>query len=119
MNDDLVLRVVFFRTSAGREPVREWLQDFDKDDRKAIGGDIKLVQFRWPLGLPLVRKMEANLWEVRSNLSGGRIVRVFFTMHNEEMVLLHGFAKKSQQTPAKEFETAKRRRDLWLSEQSK
>ncbi|MEZ4866083.1 MAG: type II toxin-antitoxin system RelE/ParE family toxin [Caldilineaceae bacterium] len=118
MDDELILRVVFFRSPSGREFVRDWLKDLEKDDRKAIGEDIKLVQLRWPLGLPLVRKMEANLWEVRSNLSGGRIARVFFTVRNGEMALLHGFMKKSQKTPAKDLETAQRRRDLWLNEQS-
>ena len=118
MNDDLILRVIFFRSPAGREFVRDWLKELDKDDRKTIGEDIKLVQFRWPLGLPLVRKMEANLWEVRSNLSGGRIARVFFTVRNGEMALLHGYVKKSQKTPARDLETAQRRRDLWLNEQS-
>lgn len=118
MNGDLILRVVFFQSPSGREFVRDWLKELDKDDRKTIGEDIKLVQFRWPLGLPLVRKMEANLWEVRSNLSGGRIARVFFTVRNGEMALLHGYVKKSQKTPARDLETAQRRRDLWLNEQN-
>ena len=57
MIDEPVLRVVFFRTAAGREPVREWLLELAKEDRKVIGEDIKLVQFRWPLGIPLVRQV--------------------------------------------------------------
>lgn len=72
-----VLNVVFFRNQSGREPVREWLQELVKGDRKDIGEDIRLVQFRWPLGMPLVRKLEADLWEVRINLELGRIARVF------------------------------------------
>ncbi len=40
MNDDLILRVVFFRMPSGREFVRDWLKDLDKDDRKTIGEDI-------------------------------------------------------------------------------
>ena len=58
MNGEPILNVVFFQTGTGREPVREWLKSLDKEDRKGIGEDIKLVQFRWPLGMPLVRKME-------------------------------------------------------------
>lgn len=46
MNEDLILRVVFFRTSSGREYVRDWLKGLEKEDRKAIDEDIKLVQFR-------------------------------------------------------------------------
>jgi phage-related protein len=74
------MRVIFFRTESSREPVRDWLLELDKQDRKVIGEDIKLVQFRWPLGLPLVRKLEPHLWEVRSRLKGGRTARVCFTV---------------------------------------
>jgi len=85
----------------------------DKKDRTAIGEDIKLVQFRWPLGMPLVRKLEADLWEVRSHLSDRRIARVFFTVCRTEMILLHGFIKKSQKTPDDEMALAQARKNLW------
>ncbi len=114
MNDALVLRVVFFRTESGHEPVREWLLGLSKEDRKTIGEDIKLVQFRWPLGMPLVRKLEADLWEVRSHLTGGRIARVCFTVKAGEMALLHGFIKKTQKTPLRDLELARERKRLWL-----
>lgn len=115
MNGEPILNVVFFITDAGREPVREWLKSLDKADRKAIGEDIKLVQFRWPLGMPLVRKIETDLWEVRSRLSGRRIARVFFTVDGSEMALLHGFIKKSQKTPQKDLNLARNRKELWQS----
>ena len=88
-----ILKVLFFLTHSGNEPVRVWLKELSKDNCKIIGGDLKVIQFRWPLGMPLVRKMEPNLWEVRSRLDGGDIARVFFTVDASEMVLLHGFIK--------------------------
>ncbi len=112
-----VLSVIFFRTETGREPVREWLKRLAKAHRKAIGEDVKLVQFRWPLGMPLVRKIESALWEVRSQLSGGLIARVFFTTDGSEMALLHGFIKKSQKTPLEELKVARRRKNQWLGGQ--
>lgn len=115
MSDPPILRVVFFRTSAGDEPVRSWLKELDREDRKAVGEDVKLVQFRWPLGMPLVRKLEPDIWEVRSHLSGGRIARMCFTVRAGEMVLLHGFIKKSQKTPPQELELARRRKNQWLT----
>ena len=114
MTTDPILSVVFFLTESGREPVREWLKNLDRADRKIIGEDIKLVQFRWPLGMPLIRKHEPGLWEVRSHLSGGRIARVFFTVQGGEMALLHGFIKKSQKTPSHELDLARTRKKLWL-----
>ena len=115
MNGEPILNVVFFRTQVGREHVREWLKSIDKADRKVIGEDIKLVQFRWPLGMPLVRKIETDLWEVRSNLSGGRIARVLFTVGGNEMALLHGFIKKTQKTPQRDLNLARNRRNRWQS----
>ncbi len=100
--------VRFFRLDSGREPVREWLRGLPKEHRKAIGEDIKTVQFAWPIGMPLVRKMDDDLWELRSHISSG-IARTFFTVYEELIVLLYGFVKKSQTTPAKDLAVAKRR----------
>lgn len=106
--DEPILSVVFFRTEAGTEPVREWLRKLTVEDRKTIGIDIKTVQYGWPLGMPLVRKMEPGLWEVRCDIADG-IARVLFTAKAGQMVLLHGFVKKSQKTPDNELKTARNR----------
>ncbi len=65
--------------------------------------------------MSLVRKMEADLWEVRSHLSGGRIASILFTVRDSEMALLHGFVKKSRKTPAKDMQLGRKRKNLWLS----
>lgn len=104
-----ILSVKFFRTEVGNEPVREFLRELSGEDRKIIGTDIKEVQFGWPLGMPLVRKMESGLWEIRSHLEG-RIARVLFTLAEGHMVLLHAFIKKAQKTPKSELDTARTRK---------
>jgi phage-related protein len=103
-----VLRVIFYRSENGVEPVREWLKELRKEDRKAVGEDIKTAQLGWPLGMPLIRKIEQGLWEVRSYIKDG-IARTFFTVEKNTIVLLHGFVKKSQETPSNELQTARRR----------
>ena len=106
---DTTLVVVFFRTESGNEPVREWLRGLRKTDKRVIGGDIKTVQYGWPIGMPVVRKLDAGLWEVRSRLDQ-RISRILFTVHGDMMVLLHGFIKKSQKTPKEDLQLAKDRK---------
>lgn len=103
-----ILRVAFYRSWSGREPVREWLAGQKRADRRTIGRDVKTAQYGWPLGMPLVRKLEPGLWEVRSRLPAG-IARVVFTVEGGVMVLLHGFIKKSQKTSATDLETARPR----------
>ena len=116
MDEVKILTVSFFKSEMNHEPVREWLQSLNKENKKTIGEDILLVQFRWPLGMPLVRKMEIDLWELRSKLSSGDISRVFFTINKSEMILLHGFIKKSQKTPLKDIELARTRKNKWFRE---
>lgn len=108
-----ILSVAFFRTETGREPVREWLKSLPRNERRVIGEDIKTVQFGWPLGMPVVRKLDRDLWEVRSRLPT-RIARVIFTTGEGRMILLHGFMKKSQHTPREDLELAKTRLRLLL-----
>lgn len=103
-----ILSVAFYCADSGSEPVRDWLRELTVEDRKAIGTDIKTVQYGWPLGMPLVRKMEPGLWEVRCDIADG-IARVLFTVKDGQMVLLHGFVKRAQKTPDNELKTARNR----------
>ena len=79
-----------------------------REDRKVIGADIKTLQFGWPLGMPLARKLEAGIWEIRSNISQGT-ARVLFTLEGNAMVLLHGLVKKSRKTPPAELRITRQR----------
>jgi len=105
----------FFRLDSGRVPVLEWLRGLSPADRQRIGYEICNVEVDWPVGMPLCRAIVGHrgLWEVRVSLSGRRIGRVFFCTRAGRMVLLHGFIKKTQKTPAGEIAIAvQRMRDL-------
>lgn len=105
------LPVRFFESDAGKVPAREWLLSLSSEDRRAIGDDIRVAELGWPVGMPLCRSVTGRkgLWEIRTKLSGGRNARVFFCVHEGEMMLLHGFIKKTQKTPAKEINVALKR----------
>ena len=112
------LSVVFFRTAAGNEPVREWLKSLPEDERKQIGADILAVQYGWPLGLPLVDSLGNGVWEVRTRLVT-RIARTLFFVNSETIILLHGFIKKTRATPDHELNLArKRKRDYEQAQES-
>lgn len=105
--------MVFFKTETGHEPVREWLKELPKEDCKVIGTDILTVQYAWPVGKPLVDNLGDGIWEVRSRLRN-RIGRTLFAAVDQEIVLLHGFIKKQQKTPADELDLAKKRKNQYL-----
>ncbi len=103
----------FFQTASGAEPVREWLKDLDDKDRRVVGEDIATVEYGWPVGMPICRPLGDGLWEVRSSLPSRREARIIFSIIEEQMVLLHGFIKKTQKMPKAELDLAlKRLKDI-------
>ena len=58
--------------------------------------------------MPLVDSLGKGLWEIRTKLNN-RIARIFFIVRGKNIVLLHGFIKKTQKTPSTELEIAMRR----------
>jgi phage-related protein len=107
-----IITATFYRLPSGKDPVRDWLLELGAADRKIIGGDLMAVEFGWPCGEPLCKALSGytGLREVRSNLPDGRIARVFFYVSRAEMVLLHGFVKKTQKTPKRELKLANKRK---------
>lgn len=104
------VQAVFYCSTSGNEPVRDWLLGLSKKDRSAVGADIQTVEFGWPVGMPVCRSMKSGLYEVRTSLADSRISRVLFCFHNQQMVLLHGFIKKSSKTPKPDLDLAKLRK---------
>ena len=102
------IKVVFYCGEGGAEPVREWLKTLGRTDRKAIGDDIRVVEFGWPIGMPVCRPLGQGLYEVRTTLRN-RIARTLFAIVDGEMVLLHGFIKKTQVTPRSDLDIARTR----------
>lgn len=103
-----VLDCRFYCNESGAEPVRDWLKGLSPAVRKEVGSDIQLVQWKWPVGKPLVDGFGDGLFEVRSKLQGN-IYRVLFCLEGTTMVLLHGFQKRGQKTPKSELKLAKKR----------
>ena len=68
-----------------------------------------MQEFGPNLGMPHTRAIGNGLFELRLRSNEG-IGRVFYcTLAGQRIVMLHSFVKKTQRTPAREFQTAKRR----------
>jgi phage-related protein len=101
--------LIFFRNTAGAEPVREWLKGLDEAERQAIGKDLLRAQWRWPVGMPLCRPLGQGLWEIRTDLPTKRTARVLLCVYREHLVALHGFIQKTRTTPDDDMATARKR----------
>lgn len=100
--------VIFHQTSKGNEPVRKWLKELPEEVRRAVGGDLWVVQREWPVGKPLVDGFGQGLYEVRTEIDKN-IYRVLFCFSEKTIVLLHGFHKKTKKTADQDVELARKR----------
>lgn len=104
--------IYFYKDINGNEPVKEYLKELvkkkDKDSRiklNKIRDYVKALNvYGKQLGEPYIKHLAGDIWELRPLRD--RIL--FVAWHNGGFVLLHQFMKKTQKTPAREIEQAKR-----------
>lgn len=113
--------VIFYESSNGESPVWDFLEglrlkmESSKDARiqfKQVNMYIELLaQNGTNLNENITKHLEEDIWELRPGNN-----RVFyFCVQNNTFVLLHQFRKKSQKTPRREIDKAKRERNDYLS----
>jgi phage-related protein len=107
---DTMGKAYWYTTQNGRSPVEEGINDLPVPDQAKVYAYIsKLEEMGYRLGAPFVKPIEGKLRELRILVAPGQYRVFFFFHHGEDFYLLHGFLKKTQKTPPKEIETAKKR----------
>ena len=103
--------VVFYEKENGEKPVEEFLLGLDVKMRAKMIGLLEILQERGSqLREPYSKHLEDGIFEVRCQ-SGNDITRIlYFFYYRGKIVLTNGFVKKTQKTPRKEIEFAKKYR---------
>ncbi len=99
-----------YESPSGDKPVEEFLNSLDEKVRLKISRTFELLeQFGLEGAYPHAKKIIGTpLWELR--IIGSDSIRIFYvTVTGKIFLLLHGFKKKSQKTPAKEISIAQKR----------
>ncbi len=115
INFDIMImefEVIFYTDSKGNSPIEEFLLELEKSNTSLVlqtRSGIEKLKNRAYHKIPLSKYLEPGLWELRI-ISGTDILRVIYTFKKGRIIiLLHGFVKKKQKTPAKELEIARQR----------
>jgi phage-related protein len=87
------------------ESVKDFVRNLEKPTISKFSKMVDLLNgFGSSLTMPCSRKISNQLFELR--IRGQQEVRIFYTFHDNQVVLFHGFVKKTQNTPLREIETA-------------
>ena len=107
-------KVDYYMTERGENPVKEFIDELPpKLQAKNMRELVMLSEFGTALPQPYAKQLRgkdvAGLWELRVKLASD-ITRIFYFFPvGDRVLLLHGFTKKSEETPKRELDTAKRR----------
>ena len=102
--------VNYYTDETGEQPVKEWIERLDIKLRLKVYRSFELLeQFNLNLKAPYVKPLEDKLYELRIKDQKGIYRVIYFAHIGKEFIMLNGFVKKTQKTPKKEIELAKRR----------
>lgn len=111
-------KVIYYTTASGNNPTRKFIESLQNKQRRKV---IRILTYIQEYGLitviPHIKKQSGTkLWEIR--ILGEDNIRILYVaVMIDSILLLHGFIKKSQETPQKEINTALDRFTDWLSDQ--
>lgn len=107
--------IYYYTTPAGDNPVKKFLDSLSEKQQAKILRAFQLIE-EYGLQLPLghIKKLKGtSLWEIR--ILGKDNIRLLYTVPKRDRILiLHGFVKKTQKTPAREINTAIDRYQDWI-----
>ena len=116
-NSNMEWKVKFYQTQNHKSPVEDWLKGLDiKTQSKIIKNLTLLEKFNLNLKQPYVKPLENKLYEIRTKDSKGIYRIIYFAHTGKQFIMLNGFTKKTQKTPMKEIELAKRRMKEFINE---
>ncbi len=107
-------QINYYYNTNNKSPIAEWIDELGNEPKSEIFRIFGLLQkYGIRLGLPFVRPIRDKIYEVRAKDKSG-IYRVLYFAHKDKtFVMLHGFQKKTQKTPASDIEIAiKRMREV-------
>lgn len=100
-------KIHFYQTES-HKPLQDFINTLSKPTKSKIIRSVELLEsYGVQVGMPHVKKIDKNLYELR--IRGTEEVRILFTKEKDQIYLLHGFRKKKMKIPSKEIVTAKNR----------
>lgn len=103
--------IEYYKTPGGQEVIEDFIDNLQENTQAKLGRQLDLLQhYGYELGMPHVKALGSGLMELRVRAKHSQEVRFFYIFVKENRIyLLHAFVKKSQATPTKELNLARKR----------
>lgn len=110
------MEVQYFEDDRGRQPAREFIDGLDPKMRAKVFGRLLLLEeYGERLPMPFARHLEDGIFELRTPQDSNITRLLYFFFVGNRAIVTNGFVKKTQRTPRKEIERAKKFREIWRS----
>jgi|SRR3989304_6964575 len=101
--------IKYYEKENKEKPVEDFISSLDIKMRQKVFSYIVMLKEKGWLPFPYTSHIEGKIWELRIKYSSN-IYRILYFMHTgRQIVLLHGFVKKTQKTPRGEIDIAIKR----------
>jgi len=103
------MNIVYYKTSSGREPVREYVNALPEADRVAVTGDMELIRdYGIRHASVVTRKLKDKLWEIKTGTRHQQ--RIFYCVAaGDTLILLHACKKQKEGSQWGDVELAHKR----------
>ncbi len=107
------INIYYYRSSSGREIIYDYIESLDKDTENEINAFLRKFRddYRFRQS-PYCKKLTKDIFEIRIKVKDCyRILYAF--LHQDTVVLLHIFKKKTNKIPKKDLKLAISRLKLY------
>ena len=114
------MEIEFYEKADGSHPAEEFILEQSSKMRAKIVKTIELLEAEGiNLRMPFSEKISGEIFQLRVQAEGGNARIMYFFIVGQKAILTNGFLKKTNKTPSKELETAKKYRQEYLKGQVK
>jgi len=112
----MVFSVNFYKTSSLKCPAADFLDSLTGKAAQKVTWVLKLIEETPKVPKEYFKKLlPYDIWEVRIRFSGEKYRILSFLYNNSQLILTHGFVKKTQKTPKNEINKALAYREEFLN----
>jgi phage-related protein len=107
--------LIFYTAEQGDSPLDDFLDGLDKKSRAKVAAYLSLLEEQGPnLKRPYADIVRGKIRELRIHYTSNQFRILYFFQMRDQIVLVHGFSKKTRQLKKQDIDLAEKRMEDWM-----